>query len=107
MKSKINREITGNKLKNFILFSLFLSLVLLAVLYLWTFNHTNLIYRGVEELKRKEATLITENRIIAMDIERLSRADRITEIASTQLDMFIPVPETVAIIINSDIIYTK
>ncbi|MFA4838195.1 MAG: cell division protein FtsL [Candidatus Neomarinimicrobiota bacterium] len=107
MKANNNRKPKTKVTRNLILFMGFISVVLLAVLYLWIFNHTNLMFREVEDLKRKEAMLATQNRMISMDINRLSRADRITEIASTQLEMVTPIPETIAVIINTEILTNK
>ncbi|PIS28214.1 MAG: hypothetical protein COT43_06845 [Candidatus Marinimicrobia bacterium CG08_land_8_20_14_0_20_45_22] len=107
MKANNNRKSKKKVTRNIILFTGFVSFILLALLYLWILNHTNLMFRKVEDLKRKEAMLTTENRMISMDIDRLSRADRITEIASTQLEMVTPIPETVAVIINTEILTNK
>lgn len=54
----------------------------------------------IDELKIVEAHLETEKRVLRADIDRLSRADRIKQIAFLHLDMVTPQPETLAVIIE-------
>lgn len=59
-----------------------------------------MMFKKIEELQRKEANLLTQNRIASVELDKLSRSDRIIKIASVQLDMVIPAPETLVVIID-------
>ena len=83
-----------------IMSALFLALVGFMVFYIWIFNYTNILYREIDKLKREEANLITQNRIVSVELERLSRADRIINIAMSEMNMYTPAPETLVVIIN-------
>jgi cell division protein FtsL len=43
---------------------------------------------------------VTQNRLVAIELDQLSRADRIKQIASSEMDMWTPTPETLAVIIT-------
>lgn len=58
------------------------------------------MFREIEELQRKEANLAAQNRIVSVELDKLSRSDRIKKIASVQLDMVVPAPETLVVIID-------
>jgi len=81
--------------------TMFIFLIGMMVFYVWIFNYTNQLYKEIDALKREEANLITQNRISLVELDRLSRADRIKQIANTQLDMWTPQPETLNVIITS------
>lgn len=70
------------------------------VFYVWIFNYTNQLCEKIDVLKREEANLITQNRIILVELDGLSRADRIKQIASSEMNMWTPQPETLAIIME-------
>jgi len=70
------------------------------IFYVWIFNYTNQLFANIDILKREEANLITQNRIISVELDGLSRADRITQIASSEMNMWSPQPETLSIIID-------
>ncbi len=80
--------------------ALFSFLVGSMVLYVWIFNYTNILYKEVDKLRREEANLVTQNRIASVELERLSRADRIINIAMSEINMCTPAPETLAVVIN-------
>jgi cell division protein FtsL len=94
------RKISKNKKRKLIMFSLFLVLVCFMLFYIWIFNYTNLLFKDLEKLKREEANLLTQNRLVAIEIDRLARADRIKQIASSEMDMGTPAPESLAVIIT-------
>ncbi|MCD6440432.1 MAG: cell division protein FtsL [Candidatus Marinimicrobia bacterium] len=96
----MKKKISKNKKKNMIMSALFLALVGFMVFYIWIFNYTNILYREIDKLKREEANLITQNRIVSVELERLSRADRIINIAMSEMNMYTPAPETLVVIIN-------
>jgi len=77
------------------------------VFYVWIYNTTNALYREIDQLKRKEASLIARNQMLVVEIESLSRADRIKNIATTEIEMVTPLPETLAVIIDPKILAVK
>lgn len=100
MKREKSRRISKRRKHTTILLLLFLSLIGFMVFYIWIFNHSNMMFKKIEELQRKEANLLTQNRIASVELDKLSRSDRIIKIASVQLDMVIPAPETLVVIID-------
>ncbi len=100
MKREKIRRISKKRKTSAILFILFLSIIGLMVFYIWIYNHTNMMFREIEELQRKEANLAAQNRIVSVELDKLSRSDRIKKIASVQLDMVVPAPETLVVIID-------
>lgn len=94
------KKISKNRKKNVIMSTLFLLIIGLMVFYVWIFNYTNQLFTKIDVLKREEANLITQNRITSVELDRLSRADRIKQIASSEMNMWSPPPETLAIIID-------
>jgi len=94
------KKISKNKKKNLIMSTLFLLLVGFMIFYVWIFNYTNILYREIDKLRREEANLITQNRITSVELQRLSRADRIINIAMSEMNMYTPAPETLAVILN-------
>jgi cell division protein FtsL len=94
------RKISKNKKRKLVMFSLFLVLVCFMLFYIWIFNYTNISFKDLEKLKREEANLVTQNRLVAIELDQLSRADRIKQIASSEMDMWTPTPETLAVIIT-------
>lgn len=54
-------------------------------------------------LESKERELIAQNREIKIEIERLSRSERIQKIAKEQLKMYIPDPETLTVKIDKEL----
>jgi cell division protein FtsL len=96
----MKKKISKNKKKNMIMSALFLALVGFMVFYIWIFNYTNILYGEIDKLKREEANLMTQNRIVSVELERLSRADRIINIAMSEMNMYTPAPETLVVIIN-------
>lgn len=65
------------------------------------------MFREIEELQRKEAKLAAQNRIASVELDKLSRSDRIKKIASVQLDMVVPAPESLVVIIDPNSIKIK
>ena len=93
------KKISKHRQKNIIMSSIFVFLICMMVFYVWIFNYTNQLYREIEVLKREEANLVTQNRITSVELDRLSRADRIKQIATNDMNMWTPPPETLAVII--------
>ena len=94
------KKISKNRKKNVIMSTLFLLIIGLMVFYVWIFNYTNQLFTKMDVLKREEANLITQNRITSVELDRLSRADRIQQIASSEMNMWSPPPETLSVIID-------
>lgn len=105
--SRLVRKSHHKHKKSLLWVSAFVVLVGSMVFYLWLYNHTNALYREIDQLRRKEAGLIARNRIIVVEIEGLSRADRIKNIASTEIEMVTPAPETLAVVINPNVLANK
>ena len=80
--------------------SLFTVLIGMMVFYIWIFNSTNQLYKEIETLKREEANLVTQNRISSVELDRLARVDRIKQIATTEMNMWTPPPETLTVVIS-------
>ncbi|MBU0710685.1 cell division protein FtsL [bacterium] len=93
------KKISKNRRKNMIMSSLFLFLIGMMVFYVWIFNYTNQLYKEIDVLKREEANLVTQNRITSVELDRLARADRIKQIATDEMNMYTPTPETLAVVI--------
>lgn len=100
MQSKFTRKSNHKHKKSLLWISAFLLLVGSMVFYLWIYNHTNALYKEIDQLKRKEASLVAQNRMLVVEIEGLCRADRIKNIASTEIEMITPAPETLAVILD-------
>ncbi len=69
-------------------------------LYIWKRNKIDMLIDNISILEIQQDRLINENQTITIEIEKLSRADRIKQIASLKLDMVIPAPETLLVVIN-------
>jgi len=82
-----------------IMSSLFVFLIGMMIFYVWIFNYTNQLYKEIDVLKREEANLVTQNRITSVELDRLARADRIKQIATDEMNMYTPPPETLAVVI--------
>ncbi|MDO9549020.1 MAG: cell division protein FtsL [Candidatus Marinimicrobia bacterium] len=93
------KKISKNRRKNLIMSSLFIFLIGMMVFYVWIFNYTNQLYKKIDVLKREEANLVTQNRITSVELDRLARADRIKQIATDEMNMYTPPPETLAVVI--------
>lgn len=98
--ARSRKRISRKRKNTIILIGLFLTLIGFMIFYVWIFNHTNMLYKEIETLSRQEAGLATQNRILTVQLEKLSRADRIQKIAKTQLNMVTPAPETLAVVIR-------
>lgn len=84
-----------------------LSIAILVILiigsmffHLWIRNYTNNLYREIERLQRKQGLMVARNRSLQIEIETLSRPDRIKAIAENEIGMTYPYPETLAVIID-------
>ncbi len=93
------KKISKNRRKNMIMSSLFVFLIGMMIFYVWIFNYTNQLYKEIDVLKREEANLVTQNRITSVELDRLARADRIKQIATDEMNMYTPPPETLAVVI--------
>ena len=90
--------------KNIIALVLFVVLICFMAFYIWIYNHTHSLLDEIAELRHQEASIATQNRILSVELQNLSRTDRIKQIASEQLNMTTPIPETLAVVINEEII---
>lgn len=77
------------------------ALVLGFLAYLWIYNEVNLQVKEIAELEEIRENVRTENGQLEGEIASLSRADRITEIARTQLQMVSPEPESLAVFVDA------
>jgi len=98
------KKISKNRKKNLIMGSLFGVLIGMMVFYIWIFNNTNQLYKEIETLKREEANLVTQNRITLVELDRLSRVDRIKQIATSEMNMWTPPSETLTVVISEPIL---
>lgn len=80
------------------------TLVVMSAIYIWIFNYTNMLVNDIDSLLAEEARVETEVKLIRAEIDRLSQSDRIQEIASTQLDMVVPSPETIIVVIEPNLV---
>lgn len=80
-----------------------LLLILSCVLYIWKKNKIDLLVDDLVVLQRKEQELRTQTREIEIEIERLSRSERIKRIASEELNMYTPDPETLTVKLDEEI----
>ncbi len=78
-------------------------LILSCVLYIWKKNKIDLLVDDMIVLQRKEQELKVQTREIKIEIERLSRSERIKRIASEKLNMYTPDPETLTVKLDEDI----
>jgi cell division protein FtsL len=99
MKQKIYRH-SKKKKKIAVLPILFTALISLMVFYVWIFNYTNILYQEVDLQKRERDSMRIKNKTIEVEIEKLSRSDRIKQIACEKLDMVVPEPETLEVVID-------
>lgn len=78
--------------------------IVMSAIYIWIFNYTNMLVNDIDSLLAEEARVETEVKLIRAEIDRLSQSDRIQEIASTQLDMVVPSPETIIVVIEPNLV---
>ncbi|MCK9243928.1 MAG: cell division protein FtsL [Candidatus Marinimicrobia bacterium] len=107
MHTNLRRKSVRKWKKNLLWMSGFLLIVGSMVFYLWIYNHTSSLYKEIEQLRRKEASQVAQNRMLVVEIEGLSRADRIKNIAMTEIQMVTPAPETLAVILDPKILAVK
>ena len=84
---------------------LLLALLIIAsgIFYVWKRNKIDMMIENLTILESKEHELIAQNREINIDLERLSRSERIQKIAKEQLNMYIPDPETLAVKLDKEL----
>lgn len=70
--------------------------------YLWMHNSVTTTIKENVALQRFEQKLINKNKELRSEISRLSRGDRITSIARTQLGMVSPEPESLVVFVPND-----
>ncbi len=80
-----------------------LLLILSCVLYIWKKNKIDLMVDDLNLLQRKERELKAQTREIEIEIERLSRSERIKRIATDELNMHSPDPETLTVKLDEEI----
>jgi len=107
MSAIITRKTNRKRKKNLLFTGGFLLLVGSMIFYLWIYNYTNALYKEIEQLRQKEAGQVARNRILVVEIEGLNRADRIQSIASTEIEMVTPTPETLAVVLDPKILAIK
>lgn len=100
-KSKRKKRTKTNHSLILFLIGFTASIILMAG-YIWISNEINSLTRDIARLREVKARLITQNNIIKAEIERLSSADRIKKIASQELNMVIPKPETLFVVVRKD-----
>lgn len=80
-----------------------LLIIISGITYIWQSNKVDMMMETLSILESKENELIAQNREIKIEIERLSRAERIQKIATEELNMYIPDPETLAVKIDKEL----
>ncbi|MCH8068306.1 MAG: cell division protein FtsL [Candidatus Marinimicrobia bacterium] len=107
-RTKIKRNRKSKKQQEFINSLLFFVVTLLSIssllTYLWVYNEVNITDREISGLKRIQENIAVENREIRSEIGRLSRIDRITEIARKELQMVTPEPESLVVFVDKEIL---
>lgn len=68
-----------------------------CVLHIWKKNRIDVLIDELDILNTKKQELVLENREIKIAIENLSRSERIKDIATKELNMYSPDPETLTI----------
>jgi len=89
--------------RNVKLLLLGLLIILSGIFYVWKRNKVDMMMENLTILESKERELIAQNREIKIEIERLSRSERIQKIAKEQLKMYIPDPETLTVKIDKEL----
>ncbi|MCH7731844.1 MAG: cell division protein FtsL [Candidatus Marinimicrobia bacterium] len=107
-RTKIKRNRKSKKQQEFINSLLFFVVTLLSIssllTYLWVYNEVNITDREISGLKSIQENIAVENREIRSEIGRLSRIDRITEIARKELQMVTPEPESLVVFVDKEIL---
>jgi cell division protein FtsL len=80
-----------------------LALILSSALYIWKKNKIDVMTDELAILESKQRELMASNREIKIALERLSRSERIKEIATKKLNMYTPDPETLTVKIDEDL----
>ena len=86
--------------RNMKLMLLGLLIIVSGLFYVWEKNKVDMMMENLNILETKESELIAQNREIKIEIERLSRSERIQKIANEQLNMYTPDPETLTVKID-------
>jgi cell division protein FtsL len=86
---------SGPSLITFFFWTLFL--VSAAIIYLWIYNQTEVLTADLMTKRRQILELEHTNRELQVDIDNLMRIDRITQIARTQLGMYVPPAESLVV----------
>ena len=107
-KKPYGRRRRSKKQQEFINSLLFFVVSVLSIAglltYLWVYNEINVTARENAGLGRIRRSIATENVELRNEIARLTRIDRITEIAENDLKMVTPRPETLVVFINPEIL---
>jgi len=107
-RTKIKRKRKSKKQQEFVNSLLFFVVTLLSIssllTYLWVYNEVNITDREISGLKRIQDNIAVENREIRSKIGKLSRIDRITEIARKELQMVTPEPESLVVFVDKEIL---
>lgn len=72
--------------------------------YLWIYNEINLTMREIIELEQIHENLLTENRELENTNAALRRSDRISMVAREKLGMITPLPETLVVYVDPEIL---
>ncbi len=89
--------------KNIKLALIGLLIILTGLLYVWKKNKIDLLLDKLSRKQLQAKKLREKNRKIEIEIERLSRAERIKAKASDQLNMYSPDPETLTVTIDTNL----
>ncbi len=98
-----NRQIVHRKNRKpsariFILISI--AAFCLTISYIWLYNEVDATLREIQSLTEREHELSQSVGELQAAIARLSRADRITRVARTDLDMVFPRPEAMTVTVQ-------
>jgi cell division protein FtsL len=78
-------------------------IVISCVLHIWKKNKIDLMIDRLEILTAKKRELTLQNREIEIAIENLSRSERIKKIATEELGMYTPDPETLTVKLDENL----
>ena len=72
-----------------------------AIVYLWAYNQVDVVAAGLVEKEREIVVFGNGNLELRAVIGNLSRMERISHIAHTRLNMYIPAAESLIVILSA------